>query len=82
MTHNEEPEQPEPNGTSGGAMKKYRIRKAEQGDGEDRFYYVQVGGNGEVMNTSELYTRPEDAERGVSDANPEGGFAFVREYDE
>lgn len=42
----------------------YEVREADDGS----FYYVLVGGNGEVLSASETYTRREDAERGVEDA--------------
>lgn len=75
---------PRDSASAGGPVKQYRIRKSDipGPDQDPQYYYVQVGGNGEVLNTSELYTRAADAERGVADANPDGGFMFIREYED
>lgn len=43
---------------------KYEVREAK----DRSFYYVLVAGNGDVLSTSETYTRREDAERGIEDA--------------
>ena len=43
---------------------KYEVREAEDGS----FYYVLVASNGEVLSTSETYTRREDANRASGDA--------------
>ena len=42
----------------------YEIRTAEDG----HFYWVLKAANGEIVATSEFYTRREDAERGVKAA--------------
>ena len=48
------------------------------GEAEDeRWYYSLVGANGEVMSSSELYTRREDAVRGAKDAQKASRFAKV-----
>lgn len=47
-----------------GVTAKYEVREASDGS----FYFVLVAGNGEVLTTSETYTRREDAERGIEDA--------------
>ncbi len=44
---------------------KYEVREAEDGAG---FYYVLVAANSEVLSTSELFTRKDDAKRAVGDA--------------
>ncbi len=59
----------------------YKIKKAkiERSDQPEQHYYIQVGVNGETLNTSELYTRHGDAVRGVEDANPDGNFEIIEE---
>lgn len=47
------------------------------GESTQAWYYVLTGANGEVMNTSELYTRREDAVRGAKDAKKASRFAKV-----
>lgn len=42
----------------------YEIQQATDGS----FYYMLVAPNGEILETSETYTRREDAARGVEDA--------------
>ena len=42
----------------------YEIRLADDG----HFYWVLKAANGEIVATSELYTRREDAERGIKAA--------------
>jgi uncharacterized protein YegP (UPF0339 family) len=42
----------------------YETREAKDGT----WFYVLVAANGEVLSTSETYTRREDAERGIADA--------------
>jgi uncharacterized protein YegP (UPF0339 family) len=43
---------------------RYEVRDAEDGS----FYFVLIASNGEVLSTSETYTRKEDAERAIGDA--------------
>lgn len=42
----------------------YEIQQAS----DDSFYFMLVAPNGEILETSETYTRREDAARGVEDA--------------
>ena len=42
----------------------YEVRTAKDGS----FFYVLVAANGEIVETSETYTRREDAERGIDAA--------------
>lgn len=44
---------------------RYEVREAEDAAG---FYYVLVAKNGEVLSTSETYTRREDVNRAIGDA--------------
>ena len=57
--------------------KRYKVRPSTDG----QYYYVQVSKQGEDLNTSELYTRRDDAVRGVHDANPDEGVEIVHEYE-
>lgn len=43
---------------------RYEVR----GNDEDGFHFVLIASNGEVVETSEQYTRRDDAERGVEAA--------------
>ena len=45
-------------------MSRYEVREATDGS----FYFVLIADNGEVVVTSETYTRHADAERGAADA--------------
>lgn len=45
-------------------MSPYEVREAKNGE----FYWVMLAKNHEVLATSETYTRKEDAERGIADA--------------
>lgn len=40
---------------------RYDVRESD----DAQFYFVLVASNGEIVETSELYTRRQDAERGI-----------------
>lgn len=63
------------------ARAKYRIHEYTELHGDapptKSYRYALVGANGEAMNYSEPYTRPEDAERGAKDAKKASRFAKI-----
>ncbi|MGH7267345.1 MAG: DUF1508 domain-containing protein [Candidatus Rokuibacteriota bacterium] len=60
-------------------MSEYEIREAKDSTGEVVGYYVcLVASNGEVLSTSELYTRRESAVRAVGDAQAAAADAADR----
>ena len=54
----------------------YEVRQAtdKEGNPVDAYYYVELGENGETMNTSELYVSRANAERGIEDAKRVAGL--------
>jgi uncharacterized protein YegP (UPF0339 family) len=54
----------------------YEVRQAKDKGGNpvEGWYYVELGANGEVMNTSELFVSEVNAERGIEDAKRVAGL--------
>ena len=52
---------------------RFQLRKSK----DAQFYFVQLGANGKVLTTSEMYTRLRDALRGAHDAGAEGEVEYV-----
>lgn len=62
------------------STKHYKVKPSEEKP--EQFYYIQYNKeNGKTLNTSETYTRREDAVRAIFDANPEPrDVDIVHEY--